>query len=301
MPPQIDAKKNFLVCNVIVAALFVIGNLTLPSVFWVDRRIAPTQLCLECFFVGVLASEVVIVGVYASFCSAFYVVRLCWSILASVVCSLLVSIGIYIAESGPSHESSLLMLPILAYAVFVNLVTIGVGACVRWFSGLNLTLGSDSEEQPKTKSFNLMFLFQLTFVVAILLLVFRTFTLRVPQSWDLRAVVVIVSHAALHIFPCIGLLLFSLHIAMTSRNRKKRLAILGVLIVLGTLPLVLVCQILIAGSSYSFLRWWLETQAFFLGFATSLLVVFSLWRWAGLRFVRANDQSGFKPLGETGS
>ena len=296
MPPQIDAKKNFLVCNAIVAALFIIGNLTLPSVSLVYSRTPPTKFW---FLNGIVVSEVVIVGVYASFCPVFYVVRWAWSILASVVCALLFYIGIYIAESWSYHNTDLLFL-IMAFALVGNLATIGVSTCVRWFTGLKLTLDANAEEKPATKNFNLMFLFQLTFAITLLLLFFKTFTMHIPKDWDLRIVMVIVCHSALHILFCTGLTVCSLIFATTSRNRKTGFALLGALIVLGTLPLVLVCQMLM-GTSYSFFRWWLETQSFFLGFTCSLMVVFSLWRWAGLQFVRANATSGYVQLDELGS
>lgn len=213
MPTQINAKKNFLVCNVVVATLFIWGNLTLPSEFWVYDRLLSTPMCLEYFLVGVLASEVVIVGVYTSFCRAFYVVRWAWSILTAVVCSMLLYLGIYLAEIGELNDSEMLRIPILAYALVGNLVTIGVGTCVRWLSGLNLTLESNSDEKPADKSFDLLFLFKLTFAIAILVLVFKMFTFRIPEDWDLRTVVVIVFHAAMHILLCTALMLCSLLIS----------------------------------------------------------------------------------------
>jgi len=96
---QIDTKKNFLVCNCILVAFVVIGNVTLPSMFWNVPQLSQFSSCLGWFLGGVLASEVVIVGLYGAFSPLFFPVRWAWSILTSIVCALLLFTGIYIAES----------------------------------------------------------------------------------------------------------------------------------------------------------------------------------------------------------
>jgi len=285
MPTEQIDTKNFLVCNCMLAAFVVIGNLTLPSMFWSVPQLSQLSLCLGLFFGGVLVSEVVIVGLYGAFNPVFCVVRWAWSILTSIVCALLLFIGIYVAESWTFHDPDILFF-VLAYALAGNFVTIGIGMCVRWFSGLQLMLDSSSAETPATISFDLMFLFKLTFAIALLSLVFKMLTISIPVVWNLNAVLLIVSVSLVHILCCAGLGVISMFVAMSDRSRKTGFFVFGILTVVVTLALTVVSRMIFTGSSYSFFRWWLETQAFFLGFACSLLIVFILWRWAGLRFVR---------------
>jgi len=178
------------------------------------------------------------------------------------------------------------LVPILVYALAGNSETIGIGTSVRWFNDLKSTLDSPSVENPATKSFDLKFLFKLTFAIALLSLVFKMLTIRIPVSWNQNWFLVIVSVSLVQILCCASLGVISLLVALSNRSRKTGFFVFGILTVVTTLGLTVVSRMIFTGGSYSFLRWWLETQAFFLGFACALVVVFNLWRWAGLRFVQ---------------
>ena len=107
-------------------------------------------------------------------------------------------------------------------------MTIGIGMFVRWFSGLKLTLNSSAAENLETKSFDLMFLFKLTFAIALISLLFKMLTIRIPVSWNLNWVLVIVSVSLVHILCCAGLGVISLLVALSNRSRRTGFFVFGI-------------------------------------------------------------------------
>ena len=168
---QLDAKRNDWTINAIVASFVIVGNIALPSVFW-QAPPPPSFWCYPPLFLsGVLASEVAIIGIFASFTNAFYAVRWTWSLLASFCCGLLLTLGVFVAESSTFPGEALVI--IMLIAVGGNLVVLGTGAGVRWAFGFRFSDDFTAEQLAASKSFNLLFLFKLTIAIALIMLALK--------------------------------------------------------------------------------------------------------------------------------
>ena len=279
---QLDTKKNVWTINVIVATFVTIGNIVLPSFFW-NAPQPPSFWCFPpIFFSGALASEVVIIGIFAAFSNSFYVVRLIWSIIATFVCSLLLCVGVLAAEGSSSMTST--VSPAIWIGGVGNLAVLGIGACIRWATGFHFSDNSCTELLPSSRSFNLLFLFKLTIAIALIMFVLKIVPIPLTTNSRVgpRQMLLILLFLALQFLFATGLIAASLARAMEIHSGKTSMAVLVVLFFVGT-PTMIVAVRLFLITSMSFWVQWLATQTFYLGFISSMLIVFVLWRKAGLR------------------
>ena len=282
---QLDTKRNVWTINVIVASFVIVGNITLPSVFWRAPQPPSFWSYPPLFLSGVLASEVAIIGIFASFTNTFYAVRWIWSLIASFSCGLLLTLGVFVAESSTVRGE--LGVIVTMIAVGGNLVVLGIGAGVRWALGFHFSDDFTAEQLAASKSFNLLFLFKLMIAIALIMLAVKI----APIQFTADLVpgpeegLILLSFFTLHFLFALGLIASALAISMLMHRGKTNIAALSVLFFIGT-PVVVLAKHMTIPSAMSF---WLEclcTQMFYLGFISAMLIVFGLWRKAGLRLIR---------------
>ena len=172
-------------------------------------------------------------------------------------------------------------------AVGGNLVVLGIGAGVRWAFGFHFSDDFTADQLAASKSFNLLFLFKLTIAIALIMLVIKIgptqFTADLAGSPG--EVLILLSFFTLQFLFASGLIASALAISMLVHRGKTNFAALSVLFFIGT-PVVVLAKHMTIPSAMSF---WLEclcTQVFYIGFISALLIVFGLWRKAGLRLIR---------------
>jgi hypothetical protein len=286
--PTWNTGRNVWIVNGICIAMVVIGNLVLPSVFWHTPAPPSWWSYLPVFMCGVLASEVAVIGVFASFSNSFFGVRWIWSLILVVISVVLLYLGISIAERQLQIRFEIfLMTATVASSSLAMLVFLG--ACVRRFTGSHFADSNYVDSIPATKSFNLLFLFKLMIAIAGIMLAVKIFPpqLRVPSQaiTNLNLALRIVSFLTVHFVFCLGLIFAAVSCAMSIDRCKPARVALILLLSAGTPVLIIVSRFLVPTSMGLVLQWML-TQAFYLGFVSSMLAVFASWRKAGLRLVR---------------
>jgi hypothetical protein len=170
-----------------------------------------------------------------------------------------------------------------------NLAVLGIGACTRWGTGFHFSDDTCSTLLPASKSFNLIFLFKLTIAIALIMLALKIVPIQFTTDFRVgpRQMLLILLFLALQFLFATGLIAASLARSMEIHPGKTSLAVLGVLFFAGT-PILIMASRLVLLTSISFWMQWFATQMFYLGFISSMLIVFGLWSKAGLRLVRKN-------------
>ncbi len=168
-----------------------------------------------------------------------------------------------------------------------NLAVLGIGACIRWATGFHFSDDACTALLPASKSYTLHFLFKLTIAIALIMLALKIVPIQLTADSRVgpRQMLLILLFLALQFLFATGLIASSLARAMEIHSGKTSMAVLVALFFVGTPTLIIAVRLPLT-TSMSFWVQWLSIQTFYLGFISSMLIVFGLWRKAGLRLVR---------------
>ena len=292
LDPQINSpgtqcvKRKVLVSNILIGSFITIGNIVLPSFFW---GMGPSSILwpfLPCFLSGVLLAEIGIIGTYAAFSNEFYVVRWAWAFVAAFTCAMFLYIGIDIAE-GASRMKSELGLVATAIALAGILEICCIASFGSWITGFRFVEAEPPNSSSPSKKFELVFLFRFMIAIALIMFLVRFFpAFRIDSNFLFSNAFRLLVVFSLYIPFCLVLIASTLAATMTVEYRNRGRYALLLELVFGP-PLIVAAVQIMSGERMN-LNWpqWWPTMAYYLGFVSSLLVVFRLWRFAGLRLSR---------------
>ena len=276
-------RKNVGFANFVIVVLFLLGNIVIPSFFW-HADFPSTSFTLATFLSGIWATQATMIGIYAAFTQQFIIVRLAWFAIGLTACVLSMLLGLQMAShrfSKQALEADLLTL-IVGMAFSCSSIVLSLGLGLRVF--LKYRLVSETEAvETQSSNFGIAFLFRLTTAIAILMLLWKLIPIQFGTGGTVP-MFAFVQIIAMTFILVSALIASVLQAGLGVVGRRKGFSAMLLLLFLGT-PVVVIVSRMILPNSWYFWFQLIHYLSFLSGFVVSLLIVFGLWRRAGLRLV----------------
>ncbi len=277
-------RKYVAFANLLIVVVFLSGNIVIPYFLWRADFPSPS-FTLATFLSGIWATQATMMGIYAAFTPQFIIVRLTWFAIGMTACVLSMLLGLQMASlqfSKQALEADLLAL-IIGIGFSCSSIVLALGLGLKVFLKYRLVSESDVVE-TKSSNFGIAFLFRLTTAIALLMLLSKLIPIQFG-SWNTFPMFVFVQIIAMTFILVSALIATVLQAGLGVAGRKKGFLAMLLVLFLGT-PLVVVASRMILPNSWSFWFQLIHYFAFLSGFVVSLLIVFGIWRRAGLRLLR---------------
>ena len=283
---QLVAKRRKYVAfaNLLIVVVFLSGNIVIPYFLWRADFPSPSFI-LATFLSGIWATQATMMGIYAAFTPQFIIVRLTWFAIGMTACVLSMLLGLQMASlqfSKQGLEADLLAL-IIGIGFSCSSFVLALGLGLKVFLKYRLVSESDVVE-TKSSNFGIAFLFRLTTAIALLMLLSKLIPIQFG-TWGTFPMFVFVQIIAMTFILVSALIATVLQAGLGVAGRKKGFLAMLLVLFLGT-PLVVMASRMILPNSWNFWFQLIHYFAFLSGFVISLLIVFGIWRRAGLRLVR---------------
>lgn len=276
--------KKVAFVNLLMVLVFLLGNVVLPSFFWHADFPSPS-FTLATFLSGIWATQAAMMGIYAASTHQFIVVRLTWFAIGMTACVLSMLLGLQLAEhpfSKQALDGDLLTLIVgIGFSCSSTVLALGLG--LRVFLKYRLVRETEAVE-TKSSNFDIAFLFRLTTAIALLMLLLKFIPIQFGRSGTVP-MFVFVQIIAMTFILVSALIATVLQAGLGVVGRRKGFSAMLLLLFLGT-PVVVIVSRMILPNSWNFWFQLIHYLSFLSGFVVSLLIVFGLWRRAGLRLVR---------------
>ncbi len=277
-------RKYVAIANLLIVVIFILGNILIPSFFWHADFPSPSFL-IGTFVSGIWGTQTAMMGIYAAFTNQFIIVRLTWFSIGMTACVLSMLLGLQMAEHHfykQALEADLLTL-IVGMAFSCSSIVLAVGLGLRVF--LKYRLVSETEAvATQSSNFGIAFLFRLTTAIAILMLLWKLIPIQFGTGGNFP-MFVFVQIIAITFILVSALIATVLQFGLGVVGRKKGFVAMLLILFLGT-PVVVVASRMILPNSWNFWFQLIHYFSFLSGFVVSLIILFGIWRRAGLRLVR---------------
>jgi len=261
----------------VVFAVFAVGNILLPQLFWQMQRGFTEWLAM--FFNGILVSEIAILTLWSALSCMSWASRIAVSFLTLVFIASAFIAGLRLPDSG---------LPIQIAIIIYGISVLGFVCLNIPLSILRLTRGwklmgpGDPETSNNQSQFSISFLLGITTMVAILYTIIRvslptTSQSGMPPVWQITVVCIV------YTIYSILLLLPSFYLGFGSKRRWAAFIALALQFIFVA-PLVIFCLTYFAGIRFN-TNDTLDFYAFSLGYVTSIVSVTLGLRACGCRLI----------------